>query len=95
VLFLDEPTTGLDPASRRDVWDLIHALVNNGTTVLLTTQYLEEADHLADRITVIDAGRVVPFGPGRTISDIATITRRNCATPFGFPRCWSCPARCR
>jgi ABC-2 type transport system ATP-binding protein len=62
VLFLDEPTTGLDPASRRDVWDLIHALVDNGTTVLLTTQYLEEADHLADRITVIDAGRVVREG---------------------------------
>jgi daunorubicin resistance ABC transporter ATP-binding subunit len=62
VLFLDEPTTGLDPASRRDVWDLIRGLVNDGTTVVLTTQYLEEADQLADRITVIDAGRVIREG---------------------------------
>jgi ABC-2 type transport system ATP-binding protein len=62
VLFLDEPTTGLDPASRRDVWELIRALVDDGTTVLLTTQYLEEADHLTDRITVIDAGRVISEG---------------------------------
>ena len=64
VLFLDEPTTGLDPASRRDVWELIRALVDDGTTVLLTTQYLEEADRLTDRITVIDAGRVVSEGTG-------------------------------
>ncbi len=62
VLFLDEPTTGLDPASRRDVWELIRDLVDDGTTVVLTTQYLEEADQLADRITVIDTGRVVREG---------------------------------
>jgi ABC-2 type transport system ATP-binding protein len=62
VLFLDEPTTGLDPASRRDVWELIHDLVDDGTTLVLTTQYLEEADQLADRITVIDAGRIVREG---------------------------------
>ncbi|MET7960735.1 ATP-binding cassette domain-containing protein [Micromonospora zamorensis] len=62
VLFLDEPTTGLDPRSRNQVWDLVRALVTEGTTVLLTTQYLEEADQLANRISVIDAGRVVAEG---------------------------------
>ncbi len=62
VLFLDEPTTGLDPRSRNDVWDAIRSLVAGGTTVLLTTQYLEEADQLAARISVIDAGRVVAEG---------------------------------
>ena len=60
VLFLDEPTTGLDPASRQDLWDVIEELVADGTTVLLTTQYLEEADRLADRIVVIDHGRSSP-----------------------------------
>ena len=62
VLFLDEPTTGLDPRSRNQVWDLVRGLVADGTTVLLTTQHLEEADQLADRISVIDAGRVVAEG---------------------------------
>ena len=62
VLFLDEPTTGLDPRSRTEVWESIRALVGDGTTVLLTTQYLEEADQLADRISVIDHGRVVADG---------------------------------
>jgi len=62
VMFLDEPTTGIDPRSRMDVWELIVDLVANGTTVLLTTQYLEEADRLADRITVIDHGRIVTEG---------------------------------
>ncbi|PSL02078.1 ABC-2 type transport system ATP-binding protein [Haloactinopolyspora alba] len=62
VLFLDEPTTGLDPRSRNGVWDAVRALVADGTTVLLTTQYLEEADHLAERISVIDTGRVVAEG---------------------------------
>lgn len=59
VLFLDEPTTGLDPRSRLQIWDAIAELVREGTTVLLTTQYLEEADFLADRIVVIDHGRVI------------------------------------
>ena len=59
VVFLDEPTTGLDPAKRDDVWGMIRVLVNMGTTVLLTTQYLEEADALANEITVIDHGRVI------------------------------------
>ena len=62
VLFLDEPTTGLDPASRQDLWLVIEELVADGTTVLLTTQYLEEADRLAERIAVIDKGKVIAEG---------------------------------
>ena len=62
VLFLDEPTTGLDPRSRLGMWDIIGSLVEEGTTVLLTTQYLEEADQLADSISVIDFGRVIARG---------------------------------
>lgn len=62
VLFLDEPTTGLDPRSRNDVWDIIRVLVADGATVLLTTQYLDEADQLADRIAVIDRGVVIAEG---------------------------------
>jgi ABC-2 type transport system ATP-binding protein len=62
VLFLDEPTTGLDPRSRLALWDVIKKLVANGTTVLLTTQYLEEADQLADNIAVIDEGKVIAQG---------------------------------
>ncbi len=62
LIFLDEPTTGLDPRSRNQVWEIVRALVGAGTTVLLTTQYLEEADQLADRIAVIDHGRVIAEG---------------------------------
>lgn len=62
VLFLDEPTTGLDPRGRLDMWDVIKDLVAGGTTLLLTTQYLEEADQLADRIAVIDHGKVIATG---------------------------------
>jgi ABC-2 type transport system ATP-binding protein len=62
VLFLDEPTTGLDPASRRSLWAMVRELVSDGVTVLLTTQYLDEADHLADRIVVVAEGRVVAEG---------------------------------
>jgi ABC-2 type transport system ATP-binding protein len=62
VIFLDEPTTGLDPRSRQDVWDEVATLAREGTTVFLTTQYLEEADRLADRIAVIDGGRIVAEG---------------------------------
>jgi ABC-2 type transport system ATP-binding protein len=62
VLFLDEPTTGLDPASRTELWAVIRELVGQGTTLLLTTQYLEEADHLADDILVIDHGRAIARG---------------------------------
>jgi len=59
VLFLDEPTTGLDPRSRLGMWDIIRSLVAGGTTILLTTQYLDEADELADEIVVIDHGQVI------------------------------------
>jgi len=62
VLFLDEPTTGLDPRGRTDMWDVIQSLVSGGTTLLLTTQYLEEADLLADEIVVIDHGRIIAKG---------------------------------
>ena len=62
VLFLDEPTTGLDPRSRHTMWDIVRRLVADGTTVLLTTQYLDEADELADRIAVLDGGRIVADG---------------------------------
>ncbi len=62
LLFLDEPTTGLDPRSRKQVWEIIRAIVANGTTVLLTTQYLDEADQLASRIAVIDQGKIIAEG---------------------------------
>ncbi|WP_410661809.1 ATP-binding cassette domain-containing protein [Amycolatopsis sp. lyj-112] len=62
VIFLDEPTTGLDPRSRRTMWQIIRDLVSSGVTIFLTTQYLEEADQLADRIAVLDGGRVVAEG---------------------------------
>jgi ABC-2 type transport system ATP-binding protein len=62
VVFLDEPTTGLDTRSRQDLWSVIRHLADNGTTVLLTTQYLEEADRLADRIAVLEDGRIVAEG---------------------------------
>jgi len=65
IIFLDEPTTGLDPRSRRTMWDIIRQLVADGVTIFLTTQYLEEADRLADRIAVLDQGRLVAQGtPG-------------------------------
>ena len=67
VLFLDEPTTGLDPASRLDLWIVIETLVADGTTVLLTTQYLEEADRLADNIVVIDGGLIVAEGSAKQL----------------------------
>ncbi len=69
ILFLDEPTTGLDPRSRIMMWDVIKGLVSTGTTVLLTTQYLEEADQLADKIAVIDKGKVIAQG---TADDLKT-----------------------
>ena len=69
VLFLDEPTTGLDPVSRFELWDIISELVADGTTLLLTTQYLEEADRLADRIVVIDRGTVIAQGTPIELKD--------------------------
>ncbi|MFD5430465.1 DUF4162 domain-containing protein, partial [Streptomyces sp. NPDC127084] len=62
VMFMDEPTTGLDPRNRQGLWEVIKELVDGGTTLLLTTQYLEEADHLADDICVVDQGRVIARG---------------------------------
>ena len=82
VLFLDEPTTGLDPRSRNDLWDVLRSLVADGTTLLLTTQYLEEADQLADEIVVIDRGRIIAKGTplqlkeqGGNASLVVTVSR--------------------
>src|SRR5438477_3725154 len=69
ILFLDEPTTGLDPRSRNEIWAIVRELVREGTTLLLTTQYLEEADQLADRIAVIDRGKVIAEGTGNELKD--------------------------
>jgi len=84
ILFLDEPTTGLDPRSRMMMWDVIENLVKEGTTVLLTTQYLEEADQLADKIAVIDRGKVIAEGTADELKaqvggeriEIADLSRR-------------------
>ena len=67
ILFLDEPTTGLDPRSRNQVWELVRQIASDGTTVLLTTQYLEEADRLAERMAVVDHGRVIAEGTSRDL----------------------------
>jgi ABC-2 type transport system ATP-binding protein len=82
VLFLDEPTTGLDPQSRNDLWEVIETLVGRGTTVLLTTQYLEEADRLADTLAVLDHGQVIAEGtPGELKSNLgATVLEVGLAT---------------
>ena len=69
VLFLDEPTTGLDPRSRAEIWNAIRKLATNGTTIMLTTQYLDEADQLSDQIVIIDAGRVVAQGRPDELKD--------------------------
>ena len=69
MLFLDEPTTGLDPRSRNEIWAIVRELQRGGTTLLLTTQYLEEADQLADRIAVIDRGKVIAEGTGNELKD--------------------------
>src|SRR3954469_9344947 len=84
VLYLDEPTTGLDPAKRDDVWAMIRDLADDGVTVLLTTQYLEEADALADAISVIDHGRVIAHGTPAELKHLAggqTIEVRPTAPP--------------
>ena len=70
VLFLDEPTTGLDPRTRSELWDIIRDLVNGGTSILLTTQYLEEADELADHIAVIDRGKLIAEGTSKQLKSL-------------------------
>jgi ABC-2 type transport system ATP-binding protein len=73
LMFLDEPTTGLDPRSRNQVWDIVRALVAEGTTILLCTQYLDEADQLADGIAVIDHGKVIAEGtPGQLKASVGS-----------------------
>jgi ABC-2 type transport system ATP-binding protein len=69
VIFLDEPTTGLDPRSRRTVWRIVESLVDDGTTVFLTTQYLDEADKLADRVAILDCGRLVAEGSPQELKE--------------------------
>ncbi|MBF9071309.1 ATP-binding cassette domain-containing protein [Streptacidiphilus fuscans] len=82
VLFLDEPTTGLDPRSRNDIWAIVRELVDDGTTVLLTTQYLDEADQLADDVVVVDRGRVIASGtPEQLKSSIGTRVEVTLADP--------------
>ncbi|MFG3106268.1 ATP-binding cassette domain-containing protein [Streptomyces tendae] len=83
IMFLDEPTTGLDPRSRNQVWNIVRSLVARGTTVVLTTQYLDEADQLADRIAVIDHGRVIAEGtPGELKASVGSgILRVRVADP--------------
>jgi ABC-2 type transport system ATP-binding protein len=71
VLFLDEPTTGLDPRSRNELWEVLRGLVADGTTLVLTTQYLEEADQLADEIVVVDQGRIIAQGTPTQLKDSA------------------------
>ena len=94
LLFLDEPTTGLDPRSRNQVWDIVRAVVAQGTTVLLTTQYLDEADQLAGRIAVIDHGKVIAEGtPGELKASVGAGTvhvrlRDAAAAARGRSGCW-------
>jgi ABC-2 type transport system ATP-binding protein len=101
LLFLDEPTTGLDPRSRNQVWEIVRALVAQGTSVLLCTQYLDEADQLADRIAVIDHGRSSPRAPrassrrrsGRGALHVACSTPSSARTPSGSSSRCSAPSR--
>ena len=89
ILFLDEPTTGLDPVARLDMWDLVRLLVADGVTVLLTTQYLDEADELCDDLVVIDHGKVIATGsPDQLKSQVGAqsleLLRRICRRPRRF-----------
>ena len=92
LMFLDEPTTGLDPRSRNQVWDIVRALVGQGTTVLLCTQYLDEADQLAGRIAVIDHGKVIAEGPPAQLK--ASVGRARCTCACSIPRAGPRPSAC-
>ncbi|GAB3960351.1 daunorubicin resistance protein DrrA family ABC transporter ATP-binding protein [Micromonospora vulcania] len=81
VIFLDEPTTGLDPRSRRSMWQIIRALAAEGVTILLTTQYLEEADQLADRVAFLDHGRLIAEGTRTSSSDSSRAVTSCCSWP--------------
>src|SRR5260370_1306313 len=99
IRFLDEPTTGLDPRSRNEIWAIVRELRREGTTLLLTPQYLEEADQLADRIAVIDRGKVIAEGTGNELKDrvggqileveLSSAGQRaaRCATSSASPTC--------
>jgi ABC-2 type transport system ATP-binding protein len=89
VIFLDEPTTGLDPRSRRDLWQIVRELLREGVTILLTTQYLDEADQLADTVGLLDEGRLVATGTpaelkahagGETLDDVFLALTGHAAT---------------
>ena len=93
LMFLDEPTTGLDPRSRNQVWDIVRALVAEGTTILLCTQYLDEADQLADGIAVIDHGKVIAEGtPAQLKASVGygALHRAPRSTPTSAPRQSDC-----
>ncbi|BFO16805.1 hypothetical protein SHKM778_31930 [Streptomyces sp. KM77-8] len=95
VIFLDEPTTGLDPRSRRSMWEVITGLLGEGVTIFLTTQYLEEADQLADSVAVIDGGRVVAEGAPPSSSGgwpVSASTSSSAATPVTTRGCACWPA---
>ncbi len=91
ILFLDEPTTGLDPRSRNQVWELVRQIAADGTTVLLTTQYLEEADRLAERMAVIDHGRVIAEGTSHELKSSigASALRFQLAAPEQTDKAWA------
>ena len=100
LYFLDEPTTGLDPAARAQVWQIVRSAAESGSTVLLTTQYLEEADRLTDRVAVIDHGTVVAEGtPAELKADTGRLAHRArtcrscCPARWSWPCCWSACTR--
>ena len=99
IVFLDEPTTGLDPRSRRAMWEIVRDLVADGVTIFLTTQYLEEADQLADRIGVLDGGRLVAEGTADELKRLVpgghVRLHVRATAPDSSPRPPRCPARPR
>ena len=81
IIFLDEPTTGLDPQARRNLWDLIRRIRDNGTTVIITTHYMDEAEILCDRVAIIDAGKIISLStPDQMIDDLVASGLRTTQT---------------